>query len=194
MKEAVFNVGIEFVDDDLATAGIPEEYKNPLLSWVRFIFTDDLPNANNQGIGQDEFDNLVKSMSYMPIKAKFDNEFGLEGHSEASIIGVIKEGRQEDNKIVAIGALYKDEVSDVVAFFKQELSDGNSVDFSWEIRYMDSEEKDGTEWLRDVTTKAVTAVQNPAYEGRTPLVSISSKDLLDSVTREIERREASGVV
>lgn len=194
-KETKFTLSLDFIEDsELAQAGIPDEYKNPLLTWVRFIFTDDLPNANKQGIGQDEFDNLIKSMSYMPIKADFDSEFGLEGHSEARIIGVIKGGQQQANTVVTIGAIYHDEFPDVVDFFKKEMAEGGSVDFSWEIRYKDSEEIDGVEWLKEVTTKAVTAVQHPAYQGRTPLVSISAKDLVQLIDDELKDRKNTEVV
>ncbi len=195
MKETVLNISLNFIEEkDLAQAGIPDEYKNPLLTWVRFIFTDDKPNANKQGISQDEFPNLIKSMAYMPIKANFDSEFGLEGHSDARIIGVIKAGQQEGDKVVAVGAIYHDEFPDVVDFFKKEMSEGNRVDFSWEIRYKDSEEKDGVEWLKNITTKAVTAVQHPAYEGRTPLVSISAKDLIQLIDDELKDRKVTEVV
>uniref|UniRef100_A0A6M3LFI5 Prohead protease n=1 Tax=viral metagenome TaxID=1070528 RepID=A0A6M3LFI5_9ZZZZ len=195
MKDTTFNISLNFIEDnELAQAGIPEEYKNPLLTWVRFIFTDDQPNANKQGISQDEFPNLMKSMAFMPIKANFDSEFGLEGHSDARIIGVIKAGQQQGNSIVAVGALYADEHPDVVEFFKKEMAEGNSVDFSWEIRYKDSEDKDGVEWLKNITTKAVTAVQHPAYEGRTPLVSISAKDLIELIDGELKDRKVTEVV
>jgi urease beta subunit len=195
MKETVLNISLNFIEEkDLAQAGIPDEYKNPLLTWVRFIFTDDKPNANKQGISQDEFPNLIKSMAYMPIKANFDSEFGLEGHSDARIIGVIKAGQQEGDKVVAVGAIYHDEFPDVVDFFKREMAEGNRVDFSWEIRYKDSDEKDGVEWLKNITTKAVTAVQHPAYEGRTPLVSISAKDLIQLIDDELKDRKVTEVV
>jgi len=185
---SIFNVSLGLVED-FAKAGIPEEYRNPLLTWVKFVFTDDEPNANNQGISQDEFPNLLKSMSYMPIKANFDSDFGIQGHSNAHVIGVIKAGQQQANKIVAIGALFNDEYPEVVEFFKSEMVDGGSVDFSWEIRYKDSEEKDGIEWLKGVTTKAVTAVKHPAYDGRTPLISISAKDLIELIDEELKERE-----
>jgi hypothetical protein len=189
MKEAIFSASLSFIGN-LAEAGLPEEYKNPLLTWVKFIFTDDKPNANNQGISQDEFPNLIKSMAFMPIKANFDSEFGVEGHSSAQVVGVIKAGQQQANTIMAIGALYSDEYPDLVDFFKKELSDGGAVNFSWEIRYRDSEEKDGVEWLKGTTTKAVTAVQHPAYEGRTPLVSISDiNDLLRVIDEELVERK-----
>ena len=195
MKETVLNISLNFIEEkDLAQAGIPDEYKNPLLTWVRFVFTDDKPNANRQGISQDDFPNLIKSMAYMPITANFDSEFGLEGHSDARIIGVIKAGQQEGDKVVAVGAIYHDEFPDVVDFFKKEMSEGNRVDFSWEIRYKDSEEKDGVEWLKSITTKAVTAVQHPAYEGRTPLVSISAKDLIQLIDDELKDRKVTEVV
>jgi hypothetical protein len=195
MKETVLNISLNFIEEkDLAQAGVPDEYKNPLLTWVRFIFTDDKPNANKQGISQDEFPNLIKSMAYMPIKANFDSEFGLEGHSDARIIGVIKAGQQEGDKVVAVGAIYHDEFPDVVDFFKKEMAEGSRVDFSWEIRYKDSDEKDGVEWLKNITTKAVTAVQHPAYEGRTPLVSISAKDLIQLIDDELKDRKVTEVV
>lgn len=190
-KQGNFILRLDFIDaEGLALAGIPDEYNNPLLSWVKLIFADDQPNSNSQGIPQDEFSNLIRSMAYMPIKAKFDSESGLGGHSDADQIGVIKAGQQEGNKIIAIGALYNDEYPSVIDFFKSELSEGRRIDFSWEIRYKDSEEKDDIEWLKGTTTKAITAVQDPAYEGRTALVSISSvDDLLKLIDKELSDRE-----
>lgn len=193
MKEAVFNAKLAFIDN-LAEAGIPDEYKNPLLTWVKLIFSDDQPNANKQGIKQDEFTNLIRSMSYMPIKANYSVDEGVGGHSDASQIGAIKEGQQEGNKIVAIGALYNDESPDVVDFFKNEMAEGRSVDFSWEIRYKDSIVENDVEWLTGTTTKAITAVKSPAYDGRTPLVSISSFDFVKLIDDELRRRESVGVI
>lgn len=189
MKEAIFNATLAFVDN-LAEAGIPEEYTNPLLTWIKLIFADDQPNANNQGIKQDEFPNLIKSMSFMPVKADYNaEEAGVQGHTGAVQIGVLKEGQQEGNKIVAIGALYNDEFPDVVEFFKKEISEGRAVAFSWEIKYKDSISEDGIEWLTGITTKAITAVESPAYEGRTPLVSISSFDFVKAIDDELKRRK-----
>ena len=195
MKDATFTATLTFIDN-LAEAGIADEYVNPLLSWVKLVFADDKPNANKQGIKQDEFSNLIKSMTFMPIKAKYSSEeAGLEGHTGAIQIGVISAGQQEGNKIVAVGALYNDEFPDVVDFFKQEMTDGKAVDFSWEIRYKDSDvDEDEIEWLTGTTTKAITAVQNPAYEGRTPLVSISSFDFVKAIDEELKKRgELKGV-
>ena len=189
MKEAIFNARLTFVDN-LAEAGIPDEYKNPLLTWIKLIFADDQPNANKQGIKQDEFPNLIKSMSYMPVKANYSaEEADVQGHAGAIQIGVLKEGQQEGNKVVAIGALYNDEFPDVVEFFKKETSEGRVVNFSWEIRYKDSKLEDEVEWLAGTTTKAVTAVKSPAYNGRTPLVSISSFDLFKVIDEELKRRK-----
>lgn len=190
MKEAVFNARLAFIDN-LAEAGIPEEYTNPLLTWIKLIFSDDQPNVNNQGIKQDEFPNLIRSMSYMPIKANYsDEEAGVQGHVDADQIGVIKQGQQEANKIVAVGALYNDESPSVVEFFKKEISEGRAVDFSWEIRYKDSSVEDDIEWLMETTTKAITAVKSPAYDGRTPLLSISSFDFIKAIDDELRKREA----
>jgi hypothetical protein len=193
-KRADFTINLDFMEEkDLALAGV-EGYKNPLLTWVKFVFTDDKPNANKQGIGQDEFANLIKSMAYMPIKANFNSDSGVEGHSDATIIGVIKQGQHEANKILAIGALFNDEHPNIIEFFKKELAEGRSVDFSWEIRYKDSESKDGVEWLKGTTTKAVTTVKNPAYEGRTPLMSISAIDLIKQIDDELQKRGEKVVV
>ena len=188
-KRADFTINLKFMEDkDLALAGV-EGYKNPLLTWVKFVFTDDKPNANKQGIGQDEFSNLIKSMAYMPIKANYSADSGVEGHADAAIIGVIKQGQQEANKIMAIGALFNDEHPEVIEFFKKELAEGREVGFSWEIRYNDSENKDGVEWLKGTTTKAVTTVRYPAYEGRTNLVSISAIDsLMKQIDEELSKR------
>jgi hypothetical protein len=189
-KKAEFTFNLDFIENkDLALAGIAEEYNNPLLTWIKLIFSDDQPNANKQGIKQSEFPNLIKSMAYMPIKANFESESGLEGHSGAKQIGLIKEGQQQGNKVVAIGALYNDEFPDVVEFFKKEIAEGKRIDFSWEIRYKDAIEEEGIEWLTETTTKAVTAVQDPAYEGRTPLISISSFDLVKMIDEELKERE-----
>lgn len=177
-KNATFNINMQFLDK-VSAAEVGEDSNNPLLSWVKLVFADDKPNANKQGIKQDEFDNLAKSMVHMPIKAKYNEESGLEGHRDANIIGVIKSGVQEDNKLIAVGALYKDEVPDIINYFKEEVENGGQVDFSWEIRYTDSElDDDGVEWLQGTITKAITAVSNPAYGGRTPLLSISSANQL----------------
>jgi len=192
MKEAVFSAELQFIDN-LALAGIPDEYKNPLLTWVKIIFADDKPNANSQGIKQDEFPNLIKSMSYMPIKADYNPDEGVQGHTGAVQIGVIKAGQQEGNKVVAVGALYNDESPDVVEFFKQEMAGGNAVNFSWEIRYKDSQIEEDVEWLKDTTTKAITAVRTPAYEGRTPLVEIDSFNLLKAIDDELMRRREKTV-
>jgi hypothetical protein len=193
MKEAIFKAKLAFIDN-LAEAGIPDEYKNPLLTWIKLIFADDQPNANKQGIKQEEFPNLIKSMAYMPIKANYNSEGDtVEGHFDAAQIGVLKEGQQEANKIVAVGALYNDESPNIVEFFKKEMADGNAVNFSWEIRYKDSSIENDTEWLSGTTTKAITAVKLPAYEGRTPLVSISSFDFVKAIDDELRRRELLGV-
>lgn len=182
MKEAKFKATLTILDSvAVASLAVADEYKNPLLTWVKLVFADDQPNANQQGISQDEFPNLIKSMKLMPVKANFTSEAGLGGHDEAAQVGVIVEGQQEGNKIVAVGALYNDEAPEVVDFFKSEIAEGRQVDFSWEIRYTDSELKDEIEWLTGTTTRAITAVASPAYEGRTPLVSISSFDVVKAI-------------
>jgi len=188
-KTATFNFACGLMkEDELALAGI-EDYKNPLLTWVKLVFTDDQSNKNDQGIKQEEFTNLIKSMTWMPIKASYNAESGLGGHDEAVQIGVIKTGEQLDNKIVTIGALYNDENIEIVDFIKNQFTEDSQVNFSWEVRYKTSDtDEAGTEWLKEVTTKAITAVEHPAYDGRTPLLSISSIDFLKAVEEELIAR------
>jgi len=187
-KEAKFNLSLNFLDK-AAAAELGDEYTNPLLSPVELVFTDDQPNANSQGISQDEFDNLLRSMKFMPIKANFDSEAGLGGHADATIIGLIKNGVRDGNKLVAQGALYKDEYPNIIDYFKSEVNEGRAIDFSWEIRYREAEVADDVEWLKDTTTKAITAVQDPAYEGRTSLLTISSTWLKCLPTKELKELE-----
>jgi len=183
---ATFNVKVELLNElDKAVAA----YKNPLLTGVRLIFTDDQPNANKQGIKKSEFSHLVESMTNMPIKAHYD-ENGLGGHDDTIGIGVITNGEIRDNTLVATGALWSDEFPDLIEHFKTKIAEGTPPEFSWEVRYRDSEIDDnGTEWLTDVTTKAITAVRFPAYEGRTPMIAISS--LVQAISEELESRGVS---
>jgi len=186
-KSASFEVSVEFLDK-VSLAEVGEDYNNPLLSFVQLVFTDDKPNLNNQGVKQAEFDNLLTSMQYMPIKVNFDPIIKVQGHSNADVVGVIKSGKKDGDKLVAFGALFKEEFPDVIDYFKQTVSDGGQIDFSWEIMYKDAEVVDGVEWLKGTTTKAITAVANPAYGGRTPLLSISSTELLEAINKELEER------
>jgi hypothetical protein len=162
------------------------EYSNPLLTPIELVFTDDKPNANKQGIKKSEFPNIIKSMSYMPIKANFNGM--IYGHANSLPVGIIIEGKEDNDKIIAHGALYNDEFPELVEFLKHESSAGKDINFSWELRYKDSVLEDGVSWLTGVVTKAITAVSNPAYEGRTNLLSISSKDLLDQINNELKNR------
>ena len=192
--EASFKLQLQFLDLALATS--EEEYRNPLLTHIKLIFADDKPNKNKEGISQEEFPNLIRSMTLMPIKANYSSEEGLAGHDGAVQIGVIKAGQQEGNKIVAIGALYNDEYPEVINFFKKEAAEGRSIEFSWELRYKDAEEIDGVSWLRNTSTKAITAVKHPAYDGRTPLLSLSNiraTEFLEAIDKELKRRATEPV-
>lgn len=189
-KTTTFKISAELIDGiAFAEDG---DYKNPLLTFVQLVFTDDKPNKNNQGVPQSEFDNLIRSMAYMPIKAEFDEKQGFGGHDDAIQVGVIKGGQQQGNKVVAVGALYNDEFPDVVEFFKNEFASKKPVEFSWELRYTYSDTDKDIEWLRGLTTKAITAVSNPAYDGRTQLISLSS--LIESIDKELEVRQSKDVL
>jgi hypothetical protein len=131
MKSAGFVLKLEQIYNK-AQAGVSKN-PNPLLTWVQLIFADDEPNANSQGIKQEEFASLIDSMKFMPIKACYTAESGLGGHDNAVQIGVITEGQQQGNKIVAIGALYNDEYPEIVEFFKEEIASERPINFSWRL-------------------------------------------------------------
>ena len=158
--------------------------EDALRAWVKFVFTDDQPNANRQGIPLEEFASISKDLVYMPIKMFLG---GPTGHKNATPLGTITSASIQGNQILAEGALWKTEYDDSINVIRKLLEDNKPVNFSWEVLYTESEIKEGVEWLRGVKPKGSTIVENPAYEGRTPLVALAEKkidtieELLDSL-------------
>jgi hypothetical protein len=175
---------VDFLDNKaLAQAGVDLER----LTWIRFVFTDDRPNYNKQGIKQNEFPSIIENIGLMPIKANYNPDLGLGGHDGARVVGFMSKAQQEANAIVGIGALFNDEFPNVVNFFKKELAAGVGISFSWELKYSDSsfDDKDN-EWLTGIIPQALTAVANPAYGDRTPLERfIGELDIDDNLKHDI---------
>ena len=116
---AIFSLNLEFLDAQA-------EYHSPLVTPIRLVFTDDQPNTNGMGIKQEEFPQLLKSMKHMPIKANFSTEFGaLGGHDKSIPIGLIKKGEQQGNKVIAEGAIWKEECPELIDYFKQSYAVGS---------------------------------------------------------------------
>jgi hypothetical protein len=175
MESKIIQTEIEFidevVDDSEAFASIS---LNPVNNWAKFILTDDKPNANKQRIPIEEFDNLVNTGVFMPIKMAAGEI--SEGHAGTFPIGTISHLQKVGNQIKGIAALWKRERPEDVDLIKEMYAKKVPVQLSWEIFYTDSSIVEDVEELRGTTLRGVTIVKNPAYEGRTAITAVASKD------------------
>jgi len=149
---------------------------NPGVRWTKFILTDNKPNANNQRIPTSEFDNLIKTGRYMPLKMA---EGAIkEGHDGAKPIGVITHLQKVKDQIIGLAALWERERQDDVDIVRLRYEKHEPLDLSWEIGYKDSkiDEDTGVESLLETSLNAVTLVGIPAYAGRTIITAFASED------------------
>lgn len=143
--------------------------------WVTFVFTDDIANANSQGIHQDEFERVIKTGLHKPFKKKLGYTVASD-HDDAVPVGAIADLQREDNKIVGIASVWEREFPDDAAFIRDAYAAKEPLGVSWEVFYEDTEvDEDGVEWLKEVSTRAITLVGQPAYAGRTPLLAVAAK-------------------
>jgi len=155
---------------------------NPTVSWAKFILTDSLPNQNGQRVPKEEFDNLIESGLYMPLKMALGEI--AEGHELAAPLGVITNLRQEGDQILALAAMWAAERPEDIRLLKSRIQE-DSVEISWEILYGHSDlDETGVENLYDLTLKAATIVGSPAYAGRTPVTAIAAKGKKKSPARK----------
>lgn len=161
---------------------------NPLYQWAKIVTADSLPNANKQGIPEEEFDNLIKTGINSPIKMA-RGKISL-GHEEAfgNPIGTIAKLTKEGNKIIALAALWKKERPEDIAMLKKLHEEGKPPQVSWEISYSSSELDDqGVEWLKGTILNGLAVVGMPAYQGRTSFVAMSSKQNSEELMEELEQ-------
>lgn len=163
------------------------DFKHPLLTVVKFIFADDRPNNNNQGIAYSDFEDIKKSAIDMPIKMKFLGEAGAGGHAGSVTIGHIRAMHEvliEDNihQLVGEGVLYSGEFPNEVKYLNDSYAEGKAPGTSWEVSYNDVEKDGPISWLKGVITRAATFVRNPAYGTRTALLALASNtnDMTDA--------------
>lgn len=162
---------------------------NPTVTWAKFVLTDDQTNANGERVPHEEFANLIKSGIHMPVKMVFGE---IQGHPNSRPLGTIthlKEIQNQDGSfaIVALAALWSKERPADIEYIKQRFAEKKSVDTSWEILYEDStlnSEKNSVD-LHGTVLSATTIVGNPAYQGRTPFLAISSKKEAEITNEEI---------
>jgi hypothetical protein len=171
---------IEVKNDLSMVSDAPEEAfasinLNPTVAWAKFILTDDLPNANHERVPEEEFNNLIKTGTYMPIKVA---EGGIaDTHKDAKPIGVIAHLNKVKNQILGLAALWERERPEDVNMIRERFKEGKPLQLSWEILYGESSKgEDGTTNLLNTALRAVTLVGLPAYEGRTPILAVASEN------------------
>lgn len=146
---------------------------NKQFNYLKFILTDDGPNANNQRVPPEEFPNLLKTGVYAPFKMAAKEI--KDGHEEAIPLGVITHLKQEGNQIRGIAALWSRERPQDVEMLKQAYAQKLPINVSWEIQYAESKYDDaGIENLYGTSLRGATVVGMPAYEGRTPVIAFAS--------------------
>jgi len=182
-----FAIDVQLIVEDAGEAFASIEL-NSSLTWIKFILTDDKPNANKNRIPKEEFGNIISSGLYMPIKMT-QSEIG--GHANSVPIGVITHLKEKGNKVVGLAALWEAEHPEEVALLKERYAENKSLDLSWEIQYASNEFEGDIEVLRDTSLMAATFVQVPAYGGRTFVTELSEKkeDTLDNKTLEELQKE-----
>lgn len=157
---------------------------NPYQTLATFIFADDLPNGNNQGLPFEKFEAVARTSVGMPVKIRFIDSFIKEdvGEHENSIpIGVIQ-GMEivtiDDNhhQLVATAALWNDEFPREIAWLQDKFDKGEAPGVSYEINYEKDTEIDNVKWIDgDLYTGAATFVKTPAYGSRTALLALASE-------------------
>jgi hypothetical protein len=168
--------------------------KNNNIAWGSFVLTDDLPNGNGVRIPLEEFDNVIKTAEYMPVKMEFGTIKG--GHADSHPLGVIaKLVKQVDsaqgNKIFGLAGLWlKERPNDIVAL-KDAIAKGEGVDISWELEYNNEtfDPNTGIIDLRDIGVTAATVVGNPAYGGRTPMFQIAEQNKQSEDDKTLDEKE-----
>lgn len=180
MKTTNIITDIVKLDIDKDISDLPQEVvaaitKNPTLKWIKFVLTDDAPNANKQRIPKEEFSNLVQTGIHMPIK--MSQGYIRDGHEYAVPIGSITSLIERDRFVEGIAGLWAREYPGEVDLLRDMSStDDEKPQLSWEILYGDSRVDDGIESFMDTSLAAATVVGVPAYEGRTPIMLMASKN------------------
>jgi DNA-binding Lrp family transcriptional regulator len=163
---------------------------NPYQTQIEFVFTDFLPNKNNQGIPLDEADNIISSAVGMPIKVNLSNR----RHENAIPIGPIQAvWRSEDGSrdvLLARATIWDSEFPEVAMFLRSAYAEQKDIGTSWELRYSESENLDGVEWLKGIIVTGTAIVDNPAYgKTRTRVLAIAEvENNMEEKIKELEEK------
>jgi hypothetical protein len=185
MEEKLINLesNIELIENNDAEASIS---LNPLFQWAKIVVTDDEPNANKQRVPRNEFDNLVRTGVLSPVKM----DIGKISDHEASVakpIGVISQLMIENNKVIALAALWKKERSEDIRMLKEMYLTGTPPQVSWELSFAESQIEDGIENLKGIILNGLAIVASPAYAGRTPFIAMASQNQEEVPVEELEQ-------
>lgn len=187
-----------------ATAEIHEnnaDFKNPYLAYAKFVFTDDQPNKNHQGVRYEDFPQLAASAIDMPVKLRFlSNQLG--SHKASIPIGHIKSIEEVTlpnnvHQLIAEAPLYAEEYPAEVEFLRDAHKNGQAPNVSWELGYESDLVLNGTTWKTKPVAKAATFVRQAAYGTRTALLALASlndteiEQGLTALASEIESRNVS---
>jgi len=163
----------EDVEIQFGEAAASAVVTDQVVTWAKFILTDDKPNENGQRVPLEEFDNIIKTGPYKPVKMALGEI--KDGHDDARPLGVITNLTKQGNKVVALAALWDHERTEDVALVRDLVKSNKPVNVSWEILYGNYVIKDGISDLLDTVLKAVTIVGMPAYAGRTQFLAVAAK-------------------
>lgn len=173
MKNLLLEAAAELYEEqDFAKLG------HPYLTYAKFVFTDDQPNGNKQGVKYEDFPLLAKSAIDMPVKLRFLGKT-IGNHASSVPIGHIKEIEENTiengvHQLVAIAALYSNEYPNEIKYLKDSYDKGEAPSVSWELGYDRDEVENGITWKRKPIAKASTFVRQGAYGTRTKLLALAS--------------------
>ena len=163
-------IALPYIGEDETTAAALIDNHS---MWLKLVFTDDAPNENNQAVPTEEFKNIIATGAYKPFKKALG--YIAEGHEEAVPIGTIVNMQHSNDQIVAIASVWEEEFPEDAAAIREAYAAKEPLNVSWELFYKDSTVDDnGVEWLQGISTRAVTLVNNPAYQGRTPILAVAA--------------------
>ncbi len=178
----------------LAALTPEDHFHHPGLRYAQFVFCDDLPNDNNQGIEYEDFADVAKSAIGTPVKIKFLGE-SAGGHLGSVPFGFISSITEEEfndganHRLIANATLFARDYPDEIEYLQARLDDKTQEPpgVSWELSYKDSILKNGIDWLKGVITQAATFVKAPAYGSRTALLALASNKTIsaDDFSKEL---------
>src|SRR5689334_5002936 len=87
----------EDVESQFGEAAASVIATDQVITWAKFILTDDKPNGNRQRVPKEEFENILKTGLFKPVKMAVGEI--ADGHEDSKPLGVITNLKIEGNKI-----------------------------------------------------------------------------------------------